>query len=441
MKKYLYFIVFCFCLPKNFYCQLLPTIGLNSQPINSATICNEPFYLGSYYTSGLSVGDTVPDFKLYAINGDSLILSNELSAGKPILLISGSLTCPVFRNKVNTINQVISTYGSAIKVFVIYTIEAHPTDTSVYFGYINVTNQNTSAGILFPQPTTYGARKQMVDTMSSFVSLNAPVFVDGPCNQWWKTFGPAPNNAYLIKPNGVVAKKHGWFDKAPDKIFCDIDNVLAITSGSCTTTTAPGNFSINVINSFVSGNPEDLLYDFVKIVNTQSVNVTIKTKKIQKNHPVGWQTAFCADVCYSASEDSVEFTILPNDSLLFSLDFYTDAIPDSGSVKVGFRNINNTNNSYSVRLRASTLPIQIGINENTKYIPNFSLYPNPSKDQTAVVTDETEYSFTIQDYMGKEVYFAINNPIITTSQFKNGVYFISLKTKNGTYSRKLVVQN
>src|SRR5688572_928433 len=206
--------------------QLLPFIGLNSIPSPTANVCKEPFYLGNFYSTGYQMGDTVPDFKLYALNGDSLILSQSLTSGKPVLLIAGSLTCPVFRAKVATINQVAVTYSTFVNVYIIYTIEAHPTDTSVYFGYVNVTSQNISGGILFKQPQNYGERKAMVDTMGSYFNLTAPVYLDAPCNNWWKKFGPAPNNSYLIGTNGVVLNKHGWFHKFPDNIYCDLDSIL-----------------------------------------------------------------------------------------------------------------------------------------------------------------------------------------------------------------------
>jgi hypothetical protein len=433
MKKYIYLALSLFYIQAAF-CQLLPSIGLTTLPVNSATLCQPPWYLGSFYTTGIPVGNTVPDFKLYDLNGDSLVLSNELAANKPVVLIAGSLTCPVFRNKINTINQVVSTYSSSIKLFVIYTLEAHPTDTSVYFGYVNITNQNTNAGILFQQPLTYGQRKQMVDTMSSFVTLNAPVFIDGPCNEWWNVFGPAPNNAYIISPQGKVVTKHGWFDKAPDKIFCDLDSILAVTSGSCVYTTAPGNFSISVVNSMVNGDPGDLLYDFVKVINTSSATVTINTKKIQKNHPAGWQTAFCADVCYSTSDDSISFSVSPFDTLLFSLDFYTDANPDSGNVKVGFRNANNTANSYSVRLRASTLAPQVGLQELSAENSTVHIYPNPAGNSVTISVPATDFLVTIYDLLGRQVYGAPNTGQIDLSAMAPGVYYV----KVGSATRKLI---
>src|SRR5687768_9172822 len=99
MKNHIYILLFvlsALCCRS----QLLPGIGLNSAPGDNAVICPEQFYLGNFYSSGYHKGDTVPDFKLYGLNGDSLALSQALAGGKPVLLIAGSLTCPVFRAKI-----------------------------------------------------------------------------------------------------------------------------------------------------------------------------------------------------------------------------------------------------------------------------------------------------------------------------------------------------
>jgi hypothetical protein len=439
MKKHIYFILLIFSM-LCVHSQLLPSIGLNTQPASSATICEPPYYTGSFYASGYQVGDTVADFKLYNLLGDSLILSDQLQNGKPVLLIAGSLTCPVFRSKVTYINQVMATYGSSVSVFVIYTIEAHPTDTSIYSGNVNVTSQNITDGVLFPSPQTYGDRKQMVDTMPNWVNLNAPVFIDGPCNEWWNNFGPAPNNSYLIDTNGIVVSKHGWFHKLPaDNIFCDIDNYLGITSGSCVTTTAPGHFSVNVTNNISYSSPGQVLYDFAQIVNTQSVPVTVSAQMIQTNIPTNWQVSFCADVCYSTLDTYISFVVSPFDTLLFSLDFYTDMIPDSGRVKVGFQNVNNTSNAFAYWLRASTLPIPTGLNANVILKNSFDVYPNPARDKISFETDEKDYSVKVHDIRGVEKQVNTNGNSIDTEWLQNGIYFLTFRSAKGSVTKKIII--
>ena len=53
--------------------------------------------------------------------------------------------------------------------------------------------------------------------------------IDGPCNEFWTTFGHAPNSAYLINPlNGTVYCKHGWFNKAPNNMSTCIASLLGV---------------------------------------------------------------------------------------------------------------------------------------------------------------------------------------------------------------------
>ena len=430
-------LVFCLLGNLQLSAQLLPSIGLVTQPLNSATLCNQPFYTGSFYNTGYQRGNTVPDFKLYKLNGDSLVLSQALLGGKQILLIAGSLTCPVFRAKVNTINQVASTYSNAIDIYVVYTLEAHPTDTSVYFGYVNVTSQNNSAGILFPQPKTYAARKAMVDTMSAWVNLQVPVLIDGPCDQWWTNFGPAPNNSYLIGTNGVVRSKHGWFHKSPDNIYCDLDSLLNINSGLCTNAnTPPGQFTVNVINDQVSGNPGDLLYDYLQLINTSSLTCNIKIKKLQKDLPASWETAFCADICYGIADDSVQLAMEPYDTLLFSLDFFTGALPDTGSVKVGMKNTGKSNNSFVFTLRASTLQNNLSLNKLTA-ANSLLPFPNPANSTVLFPFVNEGDLVRIINTQGLSVFDGTGVKQVDVHDWPPGLYFGVI---NGNVPFKIIVE-
>jgi hypothetical protein len=414
--------------------QLLPSIGLNAEPADNNPICAEPIFNGSFSQSGFQKNDFVPDFKLYDLNGDSLVLSQKLQSGRPVLLISSSLSCPVFRNKVPVINQVASVYAGLIDVYVIYTIEAHPTDTSVYFGYINITSPNQTQGILFASPQNYGARKAMVDTMSSFVNLNVPVYIDGPCNEWLNNFGPAPNNSYLIDTNGKVLSKHAWFDKSPDDIFCDLDSLLNFNSSNCSVINN-GTFGINVLNMSANGSPGRILYNYIDIFNNSSSDVSILIKSLQKNLPADWETAYCADICYSPGTDSIIVNINAGDTMHFSLDFITGLTADSGSLRLGLRNNQDFNNQFSVWLSASTF------NSTATYISSkedFTLFPNPFIDFIFIQT-ESNLSNSIQIFNtdGILIYRSNEKSIsnqIDLSSLSPGIYVL----KTGNFTKKIV---
>ncbi len=430
MPYFRFVMVWVLLIPTICRAQLLPNIGIAALPSDNTPICPIPWYLGSFYTSGLQEGNFAHDFKLYDLNGDSLVLSQKLANGKPVLLIAGSLTCPVFMGKIPLINQVIATYGNQLQVFVIYVLEAHPTDTSVYFGYVNTTQQNINAGILFPQPQTYGERKHLADTLDYWATLNAPAFIDGPCNEWWSTFGPAPNNAYLIEPNGKIFAKHGWFHKNQDNIFCDIDSLLNINSGMCNQAPPTGTFQMQVLNNMASGNAGSLLYDYANLINNSNNDVMIGIKKLQKNLPPGWQTAFCADVCYSPTDDSITVIIPPQDTLLFSLDFITNALPDSGSVKVGFRNVNDANNTFQTTFRAYTTPLQI---EAHTSVQATTLYPNPADNFICLRGSHIPPSVSIRDIAGREQRVPVNDQRIDIAALPSGLYILRYQIRGQQY--------
>lgn len=376
MRTLVLFIFLFFCHSSQ--AQLLPSISNGPEPDDTVSICLIPWYLGGFDSSGFQNGEFVPDFTLYDTQGGTFTLSDKLATGKPVVLISGSLTCPVFRNKVATINSMMSAYAGLIETAVIFTVEAHPTDTSPYFGYINTGSANISTGITFTQPINYGERKILADTLSHWVSCQAPIYLDNPCNTWWRNFGPAPNNAYVITPNGQVFSKHGWFNKTPKNIFCDLDSLLGFNSGQCNSSSANGNFTLSVLNNSSAGNPGDILYNFAWLINPSSAPVSIGIKKLISNLPSGWMSAFCADICYSPTEDSITVSLQPGDSLLFSLDFITDAFPDTGSVRVGFRNVQHSSNGVSLWMRASTLTVS-SVDE-VSVSKRGSLFPNPASD-------------------------------------------------------------
>ena len=402
---------------------LLPSIGINSLPADSAPICPIPLYLGSFSSSGYQEGDTAHDFKLYSTTGDSFVLSSALAAGKPVLLVSSSYTCPVFRGKIPSINNVISTYGTQIQTAVIYCVEAHPTDTSPYFGYVNITSANTAAGILFPQPTTYGERKNMVDTLLANTNLAASVFIDGPCNNWWLNYGPAPNNAYLIDTNGIIVAKHAWYDAYPDQILCDIDSLLGI-SGNCTPGATTGNFSLSITsNDTIWGAPGGIYSAQAQLTNNDTSDVLVLIGRLQNNIPAGWTSYFCLGItCYNSSTDSVLALLPAGQSIYFGLDYHTAATAATGQVRVGFRNQNNFSNAYVRDFWCITTPT--GVSQLSVGISPLYIYPDPVSTilniQGGNMGDD---EYVITDLIGRKI-VSSKESTIDVHFLLPGIYFI-----------------
>ena len=329
--------------------ELLPSIGLDAIPDDSDPVCAIPLVTDwdpGFTEAGLDQGITIPDFTLYDIEGKPLNATAMLSEGKPLLLVNGSYTCPVFRRKASTINRIVQDFGEEVNVAVIYTVEAHPlTDTSVYFGYVNTGKANNDEGILYRQPRTYGERRAVVTDMLEAMHIDAPVFIDGPCNEWWEVFGHAPNNAYLIDTSGLIVAKHGWFDRSPNDIDEDINKLLGHEDEK--DDTATGTFVFNLTSSnIVTGPTNDVLYVYGELLNTSAAPVEIDILRRVNQMPDGWATSLCTDICLATWVDSTRVSLDPGESQSFTLYFYTGASADTGRTRVLFYNPANPTNRF-----------------------------------------------------------------------------------------------
>ena len=416
---------------------LEPSIGIGGLPNDDTPICEIPLYLGNFYETGYQNGETINDFNLYDLNGQEFHIQEILAEGKPVLLVNGSYTCPVFRGKVELINQIVQDFGNAITTCVVYTVEAHPNgDISPYFGFENVTNQNIQLGILYPQPTTYGERKNVVEDMVTGTGLLAPVYIDGPCNEWWEHFGPAPNNSYLIDTNGIVYSKHGWFNKFPDDIICDINELLG-NPDSCDDGGVNGQFEFSMTGSnTVIGDAGQTIFVYGTLENTSDEGVEIEVKRMQENVPSGWETSMCIDVCYPTSLDYTTLYLDPGESKTYTMYFYTDSIPGSGMTRMGFRNINNTQNFFLQDMFAETI-----LSTATEMIDNqfeILFFPNPASDFAKLsiapflLNQYKNLSIEIIDGKGKRVLTnQIENEIVSLelNSFSKGIYYYLIKSE------------
>ena len=389
MKPYFFPLIVAFCLPAfTLFAQpdLGPSIGLTDLPADSEAVCDIPLYLDSFYDSGLFPGDLVNDFTLYDLDGNAFTLSESMADGKPVLLVGGSYTCPVFRGKMDEINTIADLYGDELNIYIIYILEPHPiNDISPYYGVENVTNNNINYGVLYEQPTTYGERKAILEDMLAdpLLEFNVPILIDGPCNNWWLTYGPAPNNAYLISPEGIVWAKHGWFDKFPDDIFCDLNTFMDL--GDPCDATQDGLFEFYLTgdstDSTAVGDAGTTLYVTGGLENVSDNPVLIEIKRLSEDVPAGWATSMCTDICLSPTMDTTSVLLEGGEFLAYTMYFYTDETPGSGAVLMGFRNANFTTNQFiQPMFGISTEPEPDPTSVDALSIPNLSMHPNPAQD-------------------------------------------------------------
>ena len=437
-----------FCTSLFAQIELNPSIGTGEQAQNSDPICDIPLYLDDFNLSGVSEGELIPDFNLFDADGNEMVMSELLDEGKPVLLINGSYTCPVFRARESLINQIAEDWSNYIQIAIIYTVEAHPVvDISPYYGYENVTNENMMEGILYGQPATYGERVQVVKDMLSQMNFEVPVYIDGPCNEWWSHFGPAPHNAYLVDVDGRVASRHDWFHNYPNDIFCDLEILFGIP-GDCSPQQVGGTFSFELTSNPKQSGPAGQtvsVYGLLSNESEQSVEIIIERK--DEMLPAGWSSSMCTDVCYSPSTTETTILLEPGETLPYTNYFYTNDMPGEGSVQIAFVNSSDPDNRYLQLMEAETYLTTSSASVDQDR--NIQVYPNPALAGNALNLEIPEYlldgssEIRLYDNQGREIksWKAVTSEAeLFLPRVPSGIYILRLLNQSGqTYSRKLEI--
>lgn len=163
-----------------------------------------------------SAGEKAPDFTIRSLDGKVFKLSEELKKGKPIVLINGSYTCDIFRQHIQDVAELTQHYKKKVRVFVIHTIEAHPSDVPSPYSMSNQvwpSKLNIKDGIEAKKPKTYLERRQLTAQWINLFHIKNKVLVDSPDNTFWNLYGQAPNMAFLISPDDIIVESEVFFDK------------------------------------------------------------------------------------------------------------------------------------------------------------------------------------------------------------------------------------
>jgi hypothetical protein len=180
---------------------------------------------------------------------------------------------------------------------------------------------------------------------------------------------------------------------------------------------------------------DEELYMGDTIYNNTANTLAIDVVRVQ-DASNGWTTAFCLDVCYLPSKDSVHFTLQPNEHQGFILHFYTGATSDSTSALMKFKNSGTPSNSFLQRFKMSTLCL--GVNEVAGNSANVNIYPMP------VIANE---SFSINIATAKPaanmqlIIYNLFGSVVKTLNVKAGTTFLNLDLSSGVYSYNLVSEN
>ncbi len=428
---------------------LKPSIGLDALPSDDEEICEVQFVIhgGTFNTMGIYRNMSIPDFTLYTLDGEAVNARALLETGKPLVIMLGSYTCPVFRRKLPIFNQIYEKYKGEVNFLMVNIIEAHPeVDINKYTpppGREWVTDANIEDDILYRQPTTYGERKAIVYDMLDDLDIPMPLVIDGPCNSFWTTFGPAPNSAYLINPDGTVYTKAPWFEKAGYDLDFEINSLLTGVPPDSLPAEPNSIFRLTLYDrSIKAGYTDQTVIIEGRLDNIFAMPIWVDLDRIVEDLPDGWTSAMHTEICQLPEIPYYELYMKGMDTCYFALNVYTDANPGSGDVTLTLTNRSNPDNKYYMQFRVtaetSDIPEELFAEEE------INVYPNPFAATTNInfTIDEPGFlSISIYDVYGNlsesfvDKYFeeGEHNVLFNGASLSNGVYFCRLRS-NGKVS-------
>ncbi len=206
--------------------------GLPEQPADTASVDDIIFY-GDYMnmSGGYNVNDTVYNFTVYDFDGNPVELYDELAGPKPVVLVSGSVSCIRFRNvfdpslpgqEVWSARNFIYDHIEDYNWIFIYGVEAHPTDGNCPSNCPPTVNTDTAV----VQPSVYAERRwAMHDWLESPIhDFPFTMYADNPDNAIYNTFFQRPFGLIGLNCDGTVGIRSDWVTN----FFADNDNVDAM---------------------------------------------------------------------------------------------------------------------------------------------------------------------------------------------------------------------
>ncbi len=135
-------------------------------------------------------GDSFPSFELLTTNGDRLV-NNDVFGHKPVLLIFGSMTCPMTASAAPSVQELYDEFGDRIDFIMLYVREAHP-------------------GEHFTQSETMEEKLEHARALKKFYDIQWTVAADNIDGDLHRALDPKPNAAFLINSEGIILFRSLW---------------------------------------------------------------------------------------------------------------------------------------------------------------------------------------------------------------------------------------
>ena len=220
------------------------------------------------------------------------------------------------------------------------------------------------------------------------------------------------------------------------------DGISIKVSTDNVTDYSSGNGTLIVNSTTLGDNSVDLIVE-----NTTGSTVSWRLTRLKESVPSSWTDATCFGTDCFASVPNIKWCSpvghemnIPNGGTSNILFHASVDVAGTGNYKLYIANdCTNYLDSISIQITCTA-----GIKE-LKQTPSFSMFPNPSDEFVSIQMNITDKGLVkVVDLLGNVIYSEsiITSSKINTSDFKNGVYFVTIESEGlKLASRKLVVRH
>lgn len=162
----------------------------------------------SFSDSAPRPGDRLPTFDLPAVGGGR-IRSADFVGRKPLLLVTGSYSCPMTASSDPILKQFHQEFGRDIDFVMLHVREAHPGERS-------------------EQPRSFEEKIEYAQALKTRDQLPWPIAVDHPEGTVHRALDEKPNAVWLTDRGGVIVYRGLWagddkgLEQALDAVVCGV---------------------------------------------------------------------------------------------------------------------------------------------------------------------------------------------------------------------------
>lgn len=166
------------------------------------------------------VGDPAPDFEAELLSPHGQRTSEFVKLSdlfdKPVGLLFGSYTCPIFRGQLKRYEEIHQELKDTVNFLCVYILEAHPED-----GWR--VPHNWKKNICIPTPQDLDERADIAKLCVIDEGLTMPMVLDTMSDELLHLYAGSPERLYVIDGSGVITHKSsiGPFDNEDVEAWSD----------------------------------------------------------------------------------------------------------------------------------------------------------------------------------------------------------------------------